>query len=380
MAVRTRDGKPKQRTGARKAAPRAAKPKNAPSRRSADRSAPLIASGSDGKATINDIARLAGVSKKTVSRVINRSPLVRPDTREKVEALIRKHDYAPDPLARGLAFRKSFLIGMVYDNPNAQYIVHMQNGALDSLRGSGFELVVHPCDSRNADYAEGVRQFVLQQRLYGVILVPRVSEDEALVDMLRQVDCRYARIGAIELDDAARMVTTNDRAGAVEVAQYLDSLGHRHVGLITGPHRYLSARERGGGFVQTLAARGIKVPAKFIAEGGYTFESGVACAERLLALSPRPTAIFALNDEMAAGVYKAAYRLGLRIPEQLSVIGFDDSPLATRLWPSLTTVRLPIRDMGLRAAAMLLQPPPADGPAVTFTPHLVVRESCQPPG
>ena len=178
MAVRTRDGKPKQRAGVRKAAPRAVKAKNAPARRTVDRSAPLIASGSDGKATINDIARLAGVSKKTVSRVINRSPLVRPDTREKVEALIRKHDYAPDPLARGLAFRKSFLIGMVYDNPNAQYIVHMQNGALDSLRGSGFELVVHPCDSRNADYAEGVRQFVLQQRLYGVILVPRVSEDE----------------------------------------------------------------------------------------------------------------------------------------------------------------------------------------------------------
>ncbi|MEP6940007.1 MAG: LacI family DNA-binding transcriptional regulator, partial [Rudaea sp.] len=119
-------------------------------------------SGSSGQATINDIARLAGISKKTVSRVINRSPLVRPDTREKVEALIRKHDYAPDPMARGLAFRKSFLIGMVYDNPNAEYVVNMQNGALDSLRGSSFELVVHPCDSRSADYIDGVRAFVVQ--------------------------------------------------------------------------------------------------------------------------------------------------------------------------------------------------------------------------
>jgi LacI family transcriptional regulator len=348
-----------------------------PSRKHA--AAPLAASGSSGQATINDIARLAGVSKKTVSRVINRSPLVRPDTREKVEALIREHDYAPDPMARGLAFRKSFLIGMIYDNPNAQYIVHMQNGALDSLRGSGFELVVHPCDSKNADYVEGVRQFVLQQRLYGVILVPRVSEDGALVDILRDIDCRYARIAAIDLDDPARMITTNDREGAVEVAKYLESLGHRHIGLITGPHRYLSARERGGGFLQTLAQRGIKVPAKYTVEGGYTFESGVACAERLLALTPRPTAIFALNDEMAAGVYKAAYRLGLRIPEQVSVIGYDDSPLASRLWPSLTTVRLPIRDMGLRAAAMLLQEPGTQTTAVRFTPHLVVRESCQPP-
>jgi LacI family transcriptional regulator len=337
-------------------------------------------SGSSGQATINDIARLAGISKKTVSRVINRSPLVRPQTREKVEALMRKHAYAPDPMARGLAFRKSFLIGMVYDNPNAEYVVNMQSGALDSLRGSGFELVVHPCDSRNSDYVETVRTFVVQQRLHGVILVPRVSEDQDLVDMLREVGCRYARIGAIELDDAAHMVTTNDREGAVEVAKYLETLGHRHIGLITGPRRYLSARERGGGFLETLRKHGVKVPDRYVAEGGYTFESGVACAERLLALTPRPTAVFTLNDEMAAGVYKAAYRLGIRIPEQLSVVGFDDSPIASRLWPSLTTVRLPIREMGSSAASLLLQEAGAAPPkAVTFVPHLITRESCQPP-
>jgi len=332
-----------------------------------------------GGATINDIARLAGVSKKTVSRVINRSPLVRPDTREKVEALMRQHGYAPDPMARGLAFRKSFLIGMVYDNPNAQYIVHLQNGALDSLRDSGFELVVHPCDSKNPNYIEGVRQFAVKQRLFGLILPSRVSEDQALIDVLREIDCRYVRIAAVELDDATRMITTNDRGGSVEVAKYAESLGHRHVGLISGPLHYLSARERSAGFLDTLAERGIHVPDPYVLEGGYTFESGVACAERLLALTPRPTLIFALNDEMAAGVYKAAYRLGLRIPDQLSVIGFDDSPLASRVWPSLTTVRLPIREMGLRAAAMLLQPPASGAAALNFSPHLVERESCQSP-
>jgi len=336
-------------------------------------------SGSGGKATINDIARLAGVSKKTVSRVINRSPLVRPDTREKVETLIREHGYAPDPMARGLAFRRSFLIGMVYDNPNSEYIINMQNGALDCLRGTGFELVVHPCDSKRVDYVDGVRSFIMQQRLHGVILPSRVSEDEALIDMLREIDCRYVRISSINLDNASRMVVTNDREGTVEVARYLEGLGHRHIGLITGPERYLSSRERGAGFVDMLAKRGIRIPKKYVAEGGYTFESGMVCAERLLALKPRPTAILALNDEMAAGVYKAAYRLGLRLPEQLSVVGFDDSPLASRLWPSLTTVRLPIRDMGLRAAAMLLADADAPAAAVSFTPHLVVRESCQPP-
>lgn len=331
------------------------------------------------KTTINEIARLAGVSKKTVSRVINRSPLVREDTRLKVETLMRDVGYVPDPMARALAFRRSFLIGMVYDNPNAEYIVNMQNGALDSLRGTGYELVVHPCDSKNADYIEGVRRFILQHKLYGVFLVPRVSEDQELVDMLVENDCRYARIAAISLDEDAKMITTNDRKGAVEVAKYLESLGHKNIAMITGPHRYLSTRERGGGFLETLANRGLKVPSEYILEGGYTFESGVACAERLLALNPRPTAIFTLNDEMAAGVYKAAHKIGLSVPEDVSVVGFDDSPIASRLWPSLSTVRLPIRDMGLHAAAMLLADTAKPASAPVITPHLVIRESCQPP-
>jgi LacI family transcriptional regulator len=340
---------------------------------------PSATAAPTGQATINDIARLAGVSKKTVSRVINRSPLVRPDTRAKVEAVMLEHGYVPDPMARGLAFRRSFLIGMVYDNPSAQYIVNMQNGALESLRGSGFELVVHPCDSRRDDYIDGVRRFVTQQRLHGVILVPRVSEDQALVDMLEQVGCRYARIAAIDLDAADRMVATHDRAGAIEVAGYLQSLGHRRVALITGPQRYLSTRERGAGFLEAMARGGVPVADELVLEGGYTFESGVACAERLLAMNPRPTAIFALNDDMAAGVYKTALRLGLTIPGDLSIVGFDDSPMASRLWPSMSTVRLPIRDMGMTAAAMLLAPEGSTRAATTITPHLIVRESCAPP-
>jgi len=332
-----------------------------------------------GSATINDIARLAGVSKKTVSRVINQSPLVRPDTREKVTDVMESFRYVPDPMARGLAFRRSFLIGMVYDNPSAQYIVNMQNGALETLRGTPFELVVHPCDSRRDDYIDGVRRFVTQQRLHGVILVPRVSEDQALVDMLNEVGCRYARIAAVALDEPARMVATNDRQGAVEVALYLQSLGHSRVAMITGPQRYLSTRERGAGFLETMERAGLKVPSECVLEGGYTFESGVACAEKLLALAPRPTAIFSLNDDMAAGVYKTALRLGLSIPGDLSVVGFDDSPMASRLWPSMSTVRLPIGDMGMAAAAMLLAGDSAPRMATTFTPHLLTRESCAPP-
>src|SRR5688572_9158535 len=267
--------------------------------------APALGSGTHGKSTINDVARLAGVSKKTVSRVINDSPLVRPDTRQKILTLMQQMGYAPDPQARGLAFRRSFLIGLVFDNPTAQYIVNLQYGVLDALRDSGFELVVHPCDSKSEGYIDGIQRFAQQQKLYGVILIPRVSEDQALADALREIGCRYVRIASVPLDDPPNMVLTHDRHAGAEAADYLESLGHRRIALITGPKRYRSSIERGGGFTDALARRGVGIPPERVYEGGYTFESGVAGAEWLLARSPRPTAIFCCNDEMAAGVYKA---------------------------------------------------------------------------
>ncbi|MET0289632.1 MAG: LacI family DNA-binding transcriptional regulator [Pseudoxanthomonas sp.] len=330
-------------------------------------------------ATINDIARLSGVSKKTVSRIINNSPLVREDTRAKVQALMQELGYAPDPLARALAFRRSFLIGLVYDNPTAQYIVDMQYGALDALRGSSFELVVHPCDTSSPGYIEGVKRFVQQQRLHGLILVPRASEDQALADMLNEIGCRYTRIAALPLDNSSQMVVTHDRDGAGEAADYLLSLGHRDIALITGPSAYRSAHERTAGFIDALQRRGITLPPARIIEAGYTFESGVAAAEKLLLGPSRPTAIFTGNDEMAAGVYKVAMRAGLTIPRQLSIIGYDDSPLASRLWPSLTSVRRQTRDTGRTAAAMLIQPEGSAMQMASVRPHLAIRDSCQPP-
>ncbi|KAF1013284.1 MAG: putative HTH-type transcriptional repressor ExuR [Stenotrophomonas maltophilia] len=339
---------------------------------------PALAKGK--AATINDIARLSGVSKKTVSRIINNSPLVRKDTRDKVEALMRDVGYTPDPLARGLAFRRSFLIGMIYDNPTAQYIVDMQYGALDALRGSSYELVVHPCDSRSPGYIDGVRRFVQQQKLHGVILVPRASEDQALANMLDEIGCRFTRVAALPLDESSQMVVTHDRDGAAEAADYLLSLGHRDIALITGPSVYRSAHERTAGFLDALARRGIELQKERIIEAGYTFESGVAAAEKLLLGKQRPTAIFTGNDEMAAGVYKVALRSGISIPRQLSIIGYDDSPLASRLWPPLTSVRRHTRDIGRTATTMLIQP---DGQAplqiASVRPHLIVRDSCQPP-
>jgi LacI family transcriptional regulator len=356
--------------------------KGAPAAESAQASKP-IETIVGRRATINDIARIANVSKKTVSRVINQSPFVKDATRAKIDAVIKQFGYAPDPQARGLAFRRSFLIGLIYDNPNAQYIVNIQDGVLDALRGSGFELVVHPCDRQSEDFVPGIRRFIERQKLHGVVLLPPISEDQVLAQALREIDCQYVRVASVRLDNTSRAILCNDREATAEAANYLEALGHRRIGLIAGPPHHRSAHERQLGFVAALEARGVSIPPEMIVEGSYLFDSGVACAEALLARRPRPTAIFACNDEMAAGVYKAAYRLKISIPDELSVVGFDDSPLASRLSPSLTTIRMPIRDMGRLAAAKLIpgkMPDEVDTATITrVSLHLIVRDSSQPP-
>lgn len=331
--------------------------------------------------TINDVARLARVSKKTISRVINESPSVHSETRRRIETIIQDIGYKPDPQARGLASQRSFLLGLVYDNPNAQYIVNIQDGVLEACRGSGYELVVHPCDRRQPNFLQDVRQFVERQKLDGVILLPPVSEGDDLARMLAETECRYVRIVASSLDQPQNMVVYRDRVGASEVAEHLIGLGHRRIGFIAGPAHYRSAHEREGGFCDRLAEHAIRLAGELKVEGAYTFESGEAAGEKLLDLNPRPTAIFASNDEMAAGVYKAAFRRGLSIPQDLSVVGFDDSPLASRLWPGLTTVRLPIKQMGRLAAERLVRraaKETIDGAGDEVVGHLVIRESTAP--
>lgn len=332
------------------------------------------------RATINDIARIAGVSKKTVSRVINRSPSLRPETREKIEAVIARYGYAPDPQARGLAFRRSFLIGLIYDNPNPQYVVNMQLGLLDGMRGSGFELVVHPCDRGSTTLARDIRGFIERQKLFGVVLTPSVSEDEGVAEMLREVGCEFVRIASVPVDTPEHSIVTQDRHGGLLAGRHLAELGHTRVGFISGPVTFRSSHERRGGFEDGLREHGLALDPGLVAEGAYTFESGLEGAARLLALPDRPTAIFAGNDEMAAGVLHAARRAGLAVPDDLSVIGFDDFQIASRVWPPLTTIRAPTREIGRLASERLIGQSGEDkrDPADRL-PSLVARESTGKP-
>lgn len=343
-----------------------------------------VASGARAaKPTINDVARLANVSKKTVSRVINRSPLLNEETRERVEQVIRDLGYVPNPQARALALRRNFLVGLIHDNPNAQMVLNMQQGILEALSGTDFEMVVRPVDRTSPRMLDDVRLFLERQRLFGVVILPPLSENDALANLCDEVGCRYVRIGSAHLDDPDHMVASNDREVVREATDHLVQQGHRLIGLIEGPDGFRSARERRQGFEDAIKAAGLSLPRSLIVRGNYTFETGVTAASRLFDLSPRPTAIFASNDEMAAGVVFAARERGITVPDDLSVIGFDDTPIAAHIWPPLTTVRWPIVSMARAAARKLVgdmvggeaaEPQPAELPSM-----LVKRASVAPP-
>jgi LacI family transcriptional regulator len=275
--------------------------------------------------TINDVARVAGVSKKTVSRVINRSPLLKQATREKVEKVIAELGYTPNPQARALALRRNFLLGLLHDNPNAQTVLNFQEGVLDAIRDTEFALVVRPVDRHSPAMLDDIRNFLEQQRLYGVLILPPISENDELAALCREMGCGYVRMGSAALDEAEQLVQSNDREMVEGVVDYLVELGHT------------------------------------------------------LDQNPHVTAIFASNDEMAAGAYHAARERGVDIPRDLSIVGFDDSPIAAHIWPPMTTVGWPIREMGKAAALKLVSPDTAEAKPSCFPARLVTRNSVAPP-
>lgn len=334
-----------------------------------------------GQATINDVARLAGVSKKTVSRVINRSTLLNAETRERVEKVIAELGYVPNPQARALALRRNFLIGLIHDNPNPHTVLNVQQGLLEVLRDTEFELIVHPVDRGAPTMLDDIRRFVERQRPFGVMLLPPISENDSLAALCAEYGARYVRMGSAAFDDGLHMVASNDREAVRGAVRHLIEAGHRRIGLVLGPHGFRSAFERQQGYELALEDAGIPVQRTLIAQGNYTFESGMRAAERLLDLSPRPTAVFSSNDTMAAGVLHTARQRGLDIPRDLSIVGFDDTSIASQIWPPLTTVRWPIATMA-RAAALKLIGEAEEGEMADealFASTLIRRASVAPP-
>ncbi len=332
------------------------------------------------KPTINDVARLAKVSKKTVSRVINNSPQLSDKTRKHVESVIEEIGFVPNPQARALALRRNFIIAAVHDNPNAQFLVNVQKGVLEALEGTDFGLLVQPVNRRSPTIAQDFRDFLERQRPYGVVLLPPISENNELAKICREFGVRYIRMASAKVDKPEQMVRSNDRDAVRQAVIYIAQQGHKRIALIEGRRNSRSALERRKGYEDALGQAGLAINEELIEQGGYTFDSGVEAALKLFNKASRPTAIFASNDEMAIGALIAARRKGIEVPRGLSIVGFDDTPMANHVWPALTTVRWPIVEMG-RIAALKLMAKPDDPPiSESLLPsQLVTRDSVAPP-
>ncbi|MGL5485516.1 MAG: LacI family DNA-binding transcriptional regulator, partial [Shewanella sp.] len=308
------------------------------------------------KVTINDVAKYAGVSIKTVSRVTNNEPSVKQATVDKVNEAIKVLNYQPNLAARNLAGTKSYAIGFIYDNPNAYYIIDMQNGILSACKDKGYELVIHPCNAKSDTICDELTQLVKYSRLAGLVLTPPLSEDPKVLKSLNEIDANYVRIiageGIIEPDGLTILV--NDKSGAVEITQHLIDLGHKNIAFLSGDLHHESTKERLLGYKQALTKNHLILNENYIIEGKYSFESGVEGANTLIKLKNRPTAIVACNDEIAAGALFAARLAGLDIPGDLSIVGFEDSPFSRQTWPKLTTVHQPNSEIAQVATELLI--------------------------
>lgn len=305
------------------------------------------------RVTIEDVARKAGVSIKTVSRVLNKESNVSQKTREKVLKTMEAMEYQPDPVARRLAGSRSFLIGLLYDSSSSGYVMDIQGGVLKICRSENYELLIHPCDHLRKVVPE-VNNLIDQLRLDGVLLTPPMCDMPELGDALQKRGVPFVSIAPGDRAHASATVHTNDRDVSAEMTSYLASLGHERIGFVIGHPDHKAVANRFLGYKDGLKRSGLKFDEQLVAQGFNTFDSGVDCGILLLRRPDPPTAVFASNDEMAAGIMRVARQLDLRIPEDISVVGFDDLPLAKQLYPSLTTIRQPIRAMAETATQLLL--------------------------
>lgn len=334
------------------------------------------------RSTITDVAKLAGVSIKTVSRVVRCEPNVREETRKTVEAAVAELNYRPTVSARSSTSARSYTIGLILDNPQSAYAFELLRGAHGAARANGYHLLIEPIGPEIANVASYVSDLVVQSNLDGLVLPPPLGDDRALLAELDKLGCVAARIAPGDTSAKSIDIAIDDKAAAMAVTQHLIRLGHTQIGFVKGTEGAVASSRRLQGFKAAMASEGLEVREDWILEGNFDLRSGFDAGEALLHGETRPSAIFASNDAMAAGVLIAAYRLGLAAPKDISVAGFDDSVMATAMWPALTTVRQPVFAMAeiatTRLIAHLRQPGGESLDPQNLEFELIVRDSTGP--
>ena len=328
------------------------------------------------RVTIQTVADAAGVSKKTVSRVLNQESGVNPATRDRVLEAVKNLGFKPNVAARSLAGARSYSLALLYDDPTSDYMAGIQGGVLDICRQHSYHLMLEPLDLTAPDALAPLR------RLDGAILMPPLSDSDALVDNLIAERIPVALISSASKRRDVIHISIDDKSAAERMTRHLIELGHERIGFLIGRSNHASTAARHEGFLAAMAEAGLDVPDEAVATGDFTFASGMAAAQTLLDTGFGPTAIFASNDHMAAGVMAALHQRGLHVPDDVSVAGFDAAPIAEMVWPPLTTMHQPFTGLGREAADRLITfiQSGRDGEATAcLTCELLARDSTAPP-
>lgn len=336
------------------------------------------------KPTIDDVARLSGVGRTTVSRVLNGGPNVRDAVRFKVMEAVQALDYRVNPQARSLAGGGSGVLALVLASdldaePNSFYASALELGAVRECLQSGFQLITRHVPQDDPGAVDQILDIAVHQRCQGLILTPPFSDN---ADLIRQLRGRGVHLAAVSPGGGGRglvdAVGIDDEAGGRDIARHLLDLGHRRLAYLGGIAGHLSAESRLDGVRRAMREMGLAETALMVERGDFTFRSGGLIAARLLAQPSRPTALICANDDMAAGALSVAHARGLQVPGDLSISGFDDTPVSAIVWPPLTTVHQPLKAMGGEAVRLISGRISGSVDDWTFRtlPHaVVVRES-----
>lgn len=328
------------------------------------------------RANIRDVAARAGVSVKTVSRVLNDHPYVREETRRKVDAAMRALDFKPSIAARILSGAKSNQLALIYDNHSPYYMHQIQSGCWQRCHEEGIRLLAQPVVVTDADVGEQVRGLVTETHVDGIILSSPVTDCDPVLRALEAMKVPFVRISPGTNHALTSSVFMDDVQAADDMTSYLINLGHRRIAFIKGHPDHMASDDRMFGYRRALDRAGIAFEPQLVCEGEFDFDSGCIAARQFFALSDRPSAIFAANDDMAAGVLAVAHDDGIEVPRDLSVVGFDDTTLSRTVWPPLTTIHQPMFELAFTATGLLL----SGEFAHRRLPHrLVERASAAPP-
>jgi len=327
-------------------------------------------------ATIRDVARLASVSCATVSHVLNRTRAVLPGTRSRVLSAVRRLDYVPSAVAQSLKQQSTRTVGLVIPNTTNPWFAELARAVEDACFSRGHAMVLCSSDEE-PERQEAYLRLLRQKRVDGIVIAS-LRDDPRWVAALHLAGCPLVVLDRPMSGLSADVVRTDCRRAGALAAEHLKSLGHRRIGCIAGPAHLGVVRDRLAGLRRGLAGAGIALADDAVVDGGFTAAGGHTAALALVRATPRPTALFALNDLMAIGALRALSELGLRAPADVSVLGFDGIELGRYVYPAVTTVAQPTRELGARTVELVLERarnPGLPPRIIMLPPAIVVRES-----